>query len=138
MTDQENLPEETLESPVLNPITPVVLKTKKKKKYKYSRGLKSFQLTGRRMTKVSSHVVRSVAKGMETFRKESAKSAAKKRDGAIRDFGLNTAKSMSKSLRYSSRIPLDLAKAFDRRSSRKRIRRQIKGAARMARLMRIR
>src|SRR5260221_12768302 len=104
MTDQENLPEETLESPVLNPITPVVLKTKKKKKYKYSRGLKSFQLTGRRMTKVSSHVVQSVAKGMETFRKESANFAAKKRDGAIRDFGLNTPKTMSNSLRYSSRI----------------------------------
>lgn len=132
MADQENSPVEVTE------MQPVVIESKKKKKYKYSRGLKDIQVSGRRMSKVSSRVARSVAKGMDTFRKQSNKSAAKKRDGALRDMGLNLGKSMSKSLREASSIPYDLAKAFDQPSSRKRIRRQIKGAARLARLTRLR
>ena len=140
MTDQEHTPAEGAETAAGNPtpVMPVVLKEKKKKKYKYSRGLKSFQVTGRGMNKVSSRLVRAVAKGVDTFRKESDKSAEKQRDGAIRDLGLNTAKSMTKVLQMSSRIPYDLAKALDQPSSRKQVRRQIKAAARMARLMRIR
>jgi len=73
-------------------LKPVVFKTKKKKKYKYSRGLKDLQRSSRGVAKVSSRLARSVVKGMDAYRKASDKSARKKRDGAIRDFPLNIAK----------------------------------------------
>lgn len=120
------------------PMQPMVIKAKKKKKYKYSRGLKELQRSGRGVTKVSSRLVRSVAKGMDAYRKASKKSAGKKRDGAIRDFGLNAAKGLSKSLRSSSRTPYELAKVFNRRGSRRLMRRQIRATSRMARLLRFR
>jgi len=119
-------------------LKPIVIKSGKKKKFKYTRGLGDFQKTSRRASKVAGKMARASAKGIETFRKASDKSARKKRDGALRDFGLNAAKGVSKSLRVASSTPYDIAKAFDRRSSRRLIRRQIKTAARMARLMRMR
>ncbi len=119
-------------------LKPIVIKTRKKKKYKYSRGLKDLQKSSRGVSKVSSRLARSVVKGMDAYRKASDKSARKKRDGAIRDFGLNMAKGMSKSLRASSRVPYDLARAMDQRGSRRTVRRQVRAASRMARLLRIR
>jgi hypothetical protein len=56
----------------------------------------------------------------------------------MRDFGLNVAKGMSKSLRESSRTPYDIAQALNGRSSRRLIRRQVRATARMARLFRVR
>ena len=118
---------------------PIVIDLKKKKKKrKYSRGLKDFQRSGRSMTKISSRLTRAVAQGVDTFAKASDKSAGKKRDGAMRDFGLNMAKGFSKTLRKSSRTPLDLAKALDRGSLRRSRRRSIKVTSRMARAMRLR
>ena len=117
---------------------PIVIKTKKKKKFKYSRGLKDLQKSSRSTAKISSRLARSVSKGMDEYRKASDKSARKKRDGAIRDFGVNMAKGFSKSLRESSRMPYDLARAMDQRGSRRIVRRQIRAASRMARLLRIR
>jgi len=117
---------------------PIVIKSKKKKKYKYSRGLKDLQKTSRGVAKASARLARSTWKGMDAFRKANDKSARKKRDGAIRDFGLNVAKGFSKSLRASSRVPYDLAQAVDQRGSRRMLRRQIRSASRLARLLRIR
>lgn len=111
---------------------------KKKKKMKYSRGLRDLQTVGRRLTKVSERLARANAAGIETYRKASDKSARKKRDGAMRDFGVNAAKGMSKSLRKSSRVPVDIARALSPRGTRKRTRRQLKVSARLARAMRIR
>ena len=117
---------------------PIVIKMKKKKNRKYSRGLRDLQVTGRRLSKVSSHVARSVSEGFDAYRKASKKSARKKRDGALRDLSLNLAKGLSRSLRESSRIPVDLAKAVDTRGSRRLARRQIRNMARFNRLLRIR
>lgn len=121
-------------------IKPIVIDIKKdkKKKRKYSKGLKDVQRSGRSMTKISSRLVRALAKGVDTFAKESDKSAGKKRDGAMRDLGLNMAKGFSKTLRKSSRAPLDLAKALDSGSLRRGRRRRIKVSSRMARVMRLR
>ncbi len=122
----------------LTALEPIVIKTKKKKKFKYSRGLKDLQKSSRSVSKVSSRLARSVSKGMEAYRKASDKSARKKRDGAIRDFGLNMAKGASKTLRESSRTPYDLARAMSTRGSRRLVRRQVRAASRMARLLRFR
>src|SRR6266567_4085268 len=86
----------------------VVKKKKKNKKIKYSRGLKDLQKSGRSLTKISARLARANARGMETYLKASDNSARKKRDGAMRDFGVNAAKGLGKSLRLSSRVPVDI------------------------------
>ena len=119
---------------------PIVINVKKvkKKKRKYSKGLKDVQRSGRSMTKITSRLARAMAGGVDTFAKASDKSAEKKRDGAMRDLGLNMAKGFSKTLRKASRTPLDLARALDSGSLRRGRRRQIKVGSRMARAMRLR
>ena len=77
---------EQSDPPAGDPLRPIVVNIgKKKKKKKYSRGLEDLQRTGVGLTRVSSRIARSVAKGMKAFRKASDKSARKKRDGALRD-----------------------------------------------------
>lgn len=113
-------------------------KKKKNKKIKYSRGLKDLQQSGRSLTRISARVARASAKGMETYLKASDKSARKKRDGAMLDFGENVARGASKTIRLSSRVPIDIARALTPASTRKRMRRQLKASARVARAFRIR
>ncbi len=121
------------------PVEVKLKKTKKKnKKAKYSRGLKGLQKSSRSLTKISLRLARANAKGTAAYLKASDKSARKKRDGAISDFGVNAAKGLSKSLRLSSRVPVDVAKAVTPRGARKRMRRQLKASARLARALRIR
>lgn len=132
MADQSDLPVE-------RPPRPIVIKLKnKKKKRRYSRGLGDLQRSGRRLTRISRQVSKAVFRGANTFIKSSDKSALKKRDGALRDLGLNMGKAVSKSLRVSSRIPSDMARAIYVRSTRRSIRRQIQAAARFNRLFRLR
>src|SRR5690349_19554638 len=106
---------EKSDPPAGDSLRPIVINLKKKKKKKYSRGLKDLQLTGRGITRVSSRIASAVYKGMQAFRKASDKSAGKKRDGALRDLVLNMGKASSKSLRVVSGVPRDLTKALNRR-----------------------
>jgi hypothetical protein len=117
---------------------PIVINVKKKKKRRYSRGLKGMQVAGRRASRVSSRMVRAVSKGMGAYRKAADKSARRKRDGVIHDFGRNAAKGLSRSLRASSDLPLDLAQALETGGSRRILRRQIRAAARFSRVLRFR
>jgi Family of unknown function (DUF6312) len=117
---------------------PIVIKTKKQKKKKYSSGLKDVQVIGRRMSKISSDIAHSMSEGVDSYRKASDKSARKKRDGALRDINLNVAKAVSRALRESSDIPFDLAKSLTTRGSRRSARRQIRAISRISRILRIR
>lgn len=123
------------ESPLFSEerLRPIVINTKKKKKRKYSRGLKDIQVAGRRIAKISDDMARSTSKGIQAYRKASNKSAGKKRDGMLKDLGVNLGKAISKSLRASSDLPGDIAKAFDTRGTRRQIRRQLRVAARINR-----
>jgi|SRR5579859_1753170 len=139
MADPEQ--QELSHSRLMDSTQPIVISTKdKKKKRKYSRGLKEVQQNGRSLAKVSDDLARSLAKGVRTFRKASDKSARKKRDGAMKDLGLNLAKGLSKSLRASSAVPEDLARAMAGSGTvRRRQRKQIRLAARLnRRLLRLR
>jgi len=136
MIDQEQQPAQSAQPLQLFDTTrPIVVGDRKKKKRKYSRGLRDLQVSGRRMTKVSSNVTRAVSKGLRAYRKASDKSARKKRDGALRDLGLNAAKGATKLLRASSSVPYDLARAMNRRGLRRSVRRQVRSAARFNRLL---
>ncbi len=117
---------------------PIVISTKKKKKRRYSRGLRDLQVAGRRTSKITSRVMRSVTKGFDAYLKASDRSAQKKRDGALLDLNRNLARGLSRSLRESSRIPLDLARAVDTRGTRRSARRQIRTWSRFNRLLGIR
>jgi len=115
---------------------PNVISVKKKKKRKYSRGLKDFQVAGRRSSKISARVMHSVSKGFDEFRKASDKSSRKRRDGALLDMNRNVAKGLSRSLKSANRIPLDLVAIWDTKRSRRNARRQTRAAARIVRVFR--
>jgi hypothetical protein len=112
--------------------TPVVVPERKKKR-KYSKGLRPLAKIERAVSKSSARVARAVAAGMEQYRKRADKSARKKRDGALRDFTVNLAGGVGKTLRVLSRVPGDLAKGMNTKRARKRVRRQVRVAARMLR-----
>jgi hypothetical protein len=132
MAEQENAAAST--NPLMDATRPIVITSKGKKKRKYSRGLKEVQQDGRSLAKVSDDLARALSKGIRTYRKASDKSARKKRDGAMRDLGLNLAKGLSKSLRASSSVPEDLAQAMmGRGSTQRRTRKQMRMAARINR-----
>jgi hypothetical protein len=127
-----------MEQQMIDLSKPIILKTKKQKKKKYSSGLKDVQVVGRRMSKIAADVARSMSEGVDAYRKASDKSARKKRDGALRDLNLNVAKGVSRALRESSDIPFDLAKSMTTRGSRRMARRQIRAISRIGRVLRIR
>jgi hypothetical protein len=70
---------------------------------------------------------------MTRYLKESNKSARKRRDGALRDFGLNVADAIGAGLREASAVPPDLARTFSTRGWRKSVRRSLKATARINR-----
>lgn len=115
--------------PLQHPMMPIVIEIKKKKKRRYSRGLGDVQRSLRRMNKISSRTARAYYKGFDTLYRASDKSSLKKRDGALRDLSKNFGKAASKSLRASSRIPADIGKILNTRSTRRVIRRQIRIAS---------
>jgi hypothetical protein len=94
----------------------------KKKKRKYSRGLRELQTGERRLSKAGARLARAVANGMNTYYKEDKKSSRKKRDGAIRDALKNWARGVGKTMRRSSGVPYDIARAFDTKTIRRNVR----------------
>ncbi|NWF69879.1 MAG: hypothetical protein HXY40_12410 [Chloroflexi bacterium] len=119
-------------------LRPIVVQVKKKKKRRYSRGLGDLQRSARGLSKISARVARSLSKGADKFYETSDKSASKKRDGALRDLGLNIGKSLSRSLEEASSIPRDMAKMLNTRSVRRAARRQLRVMSRFNRLIRLR
>jgi hypothetical protein len=118
----------------LRGVEPLVINSRKKKnKRKYSRGMSEFQTTAGRLTRIGERLARSSTKGMKTFRKESKASAGRKRDGAVKDLGLNMARGIGASLEASRPIPEDIAKTLSTKSQRKVMRRQLKVAAKLSR-----
>ncbi len=117
---------------------PIVLKLKKQKKSKrrYSKGLEEIQKAERHLTRASHRMARAVEKGLSDYRQNSQKSADSKTDGALRDFGPNSALAMSKALKEASPIPYDLARAANTKRARRRLRRQLKFLSRTLRVIR--
>ena len=70
--------------------------------------------TERAVSKASWRVTDAVAIGIDKYRKDSDKSARKRRDGAIKDFPKNLAKAAGKTVRKASWIGNDVAKALRR------------------------
>lgn len=105
--------------------TAVVIVRKKKKK-KYTRGLKRAQRAERRVSKSANRLADAVASGIATYRKRRDKSAEKRRDGAIVEFVPNVARGVSRAMRKSSVVPYELARAFNTKRTRRRLRRLVR------------
>ena len=95
---------------------PIVVKVgKKKKKRKYTRGLRDIQRLQRGFEQASERVGDGIAAGLSSVRKRSNQSSRKKRDGAIRDALENWSYGMGKALRRSSFAPYDVARRLGTR-----------------------
>jgi hypothetical protein len=116
------------------PAAPLVVQVdKKRRKKRYSRGLRDLQISNRGLARTSRRLLKAVERGMKTYLKESNKSARKKRDGALRDMGRNVSDAIGSGLRELSGIPRDVARTLSTRSTRRSMRRSIKAAARFNR-----
>ncbi|MDA8018889.1 MAG: hypothetical protein MPN21_15720 [Thermoanaerobaculia bacterium] len=97
-------------------------KQAKKRRKKYSKGLRDIQRLERGLSKASHRMVSAVEKGMRTYRKRSEKSARKAKDGALRDSLVNVAVASSETLAESAKVPLDLMESVDTKRVWKRVR----------------
>jgi hypothetical protein len=90
---------------------PFIVKLKRrKKKAKYTKGLKELQVAFRRGTKVTDQVTDAVSVGVGQFEKKSKASSRKRKNGILRDIVPNAASGVSKGLRRSSKVPALAAK----------------------------
>jgi hypothetical protein len=113
--------------PETPPMGTVVSETwKKKKKRKYSSGLKGLQGLERGLTKSLGTVSDGLAKMYEVYNDRRDKSAGKKKDGALRDGLENWTKAMSKGMRIASNGPYDFVKAVNGGGGSKKIRKTIR------------
>ena len=101
-------------------------KTKKKKR-KYTRGLKDLQKLERGLSKAARRLSRAAAGGVSLYRRRSNKSSRKKRDGAIKDGLENWTRGLGKAVRKSGDGPYDIAKSLNS----KRVSRQVRSALRL-------
>ena len=99
---------------------------KKKKKKRYSKNLEEIQIMERHLTRASHRVAKAIEKGIGTYRTRSTNSAEKKQDGAIRDFIPNSGIAMTRALKEIYLAPTDVARAFNTKPMRRRIRRQLR------------
>ena len=123
---------------------PIVLEYKKRKKKKsastkerkekYTRGLQDIQRLEGDVLKVTQKATRALSKGVDTYEEERQKSAKDKKDGAIEDFFHNSAKAASTYLKEASDIPVDIADSVNKKSYRKRLRKNLRRASRMIRM----
>ncbi|MCB0006545.1 MAG: hypothetical protein KDE04_08815 [Anaerolineales bacterium] len=139
---------ETVENDAVEPelvsnirdIQPVVLKYKKfskgRKKKKYSKGTGDWQRMERDMSKINKKISRAIAEGAATYDRERNKSASKKKDGAVRDFGRNLAEAISATMDETTSVPRDVAEMLDNKSSRKLLKRQLKLASEPLKIIR--
>jgi hypothetical protein len=93
----------------------------KRRKRKYSRGLREVQRWERGTARASRRIGRAIAAGLDTYFERRERSSYKRRDGAIRDALKNWSKGMSKTLRKASDAPYDIVKALDTRSVRRTV-----------------
>lgn len=118
-------PETTVYAVVEEPVRDK--KGKKKKKRGSSRAARRLEDIESRVSKSVNRVSKGVNQGVVLYRDKRDKSARKRRDGALTDFGNNVARGVSKAVRKSSPAVIDVAKAMNTRRLRKRVRRGLRG-----------
>lgn len=83
---------------------------KKRRKKKYTRGLKDIQRVAHGITDSSERLSRALSRGVIRYRKVQNKSARRKRDGGIKDYLDNVSKATGTTIRIASRAPYDFVR----------------------------
>jgi hypothetical protein len=95
---------------------------KRRKRKKYSRGLKTVQRTEDGLTLAGRRFGDAVESGFRSYRKRRNKSARRKKDGPIRDIVRNSSGGLSQFLNVGSDIPYDVARKLNNRRFGKQLR----------------
>ena len=85
-------------------------KKRRRKKKKYTRGLRDLQRIAHGVTDSSERLAKGLSRGIVRYRRAQNKSARRKKDGGITDFIDNWSKGASRGLRVASRAPYDFAR----------------------------
>lgn len=88
----------------------VVVDVRRKRKKKYSRGLKEAQKVEQCAARGAARLAKAVADGFSEYRARSGKSARRKRDGAVRDAVRNVGRGLEAALETAARVPADLTR----------------------------
>lgn len=86
---------------------------KKRKKRKYSRGLKDIEKLELGLTDATRRLGHAIDGGLSTYQKSQKKSSRKKRDGAIKDALENWSKGLGIFLRQASDAPYDVTRTVN-------------------------
>lgn len=124
--DPSNKQTEPDAGPPVHEFHQMVVEVKKKKKRKYSKGLKAVQRIERGMARSLDVLAEGFARTFSEYKKRSGRSARKKKDGALRDGLENWTKAMSKGLSVSSKAPYDFVKTVNSGRGTKQLRRTIR------------
>lgn len=100
---------------------PIVVRLKKKKR-RYSRGLKELQRQLWRGTKAGDRIADAVSAGISRYRSRADKSSTNKKDGLLKDFFKNSARGLGTTMRKSSKVPRILAGSISRKSIKRQVR----------------
>lgn len=112
------------------------LRSEKRGKRRYSEGLEDLQRLERDATRIQAKVIRALDRGLDAYREARDDSARNKRDGALRDFGVNAAEGVSTMLEEMSGVPREVARALNRRGARGQARDGLRLASRIGRRLR--
>jgi hypothetical protein len=95
---------------------------KRKKRKKYSRGLKTIQRTEDGLTLAGRRLGDAVESGFRSYRKRRNRSARRRKDGPLRDIFRNSTGGLSQFLSVGSDIPYDVARKVNNRRFGKQVR----------------
>jgi hypothetical protein len=88
---------------------------KKRKRKKYSRGLKTVQRTEDGLTLAGRRLGDAIESGFRSYRKRRNKSARRRKDGPLRDWVRNSAGGVSQFFSVGSNAPYDVARKLNNR-----------------------
>jgi hypothetical protein len=103
---------------------PIVVnaKGKKKKKRKYTKGIRSIEMSEVALTRGANRLADAVSAGLSEYRRRRDRSSRKKKDGMIVDWVPNIGEGISEGIRRASPVAADLAKAVNHREFRNAMR----------------
>lgn len=112
------------------PVTVYNLRGKKRRKRKkYSRGLKFAQRSEDGLTLAGRRLGDAIESGFKSYRKRRTKSWRRKKDGPIRDILPNTSRGVSRFLNVGSDIPYDITRKINSKRFGKQVRDTVWGFA---------
>lgn len=119
---QEPPPQKPVQYYLTAPLVVYEFGKKRRKRKKYSRGLKTVQRTEDGLTLAGRRLGDAIESGFRSYRKRRNKSSRRKKDGPLRDILRNSSGGLSQFLNVGSDIPYDVARKVNNRRFGKQVR----------------